>query len=137
MQYVRENVIQGYLAYNDGKIVGWCNSNTKANCLNCISWRRYMDYVPLDDIHSGIKVKSVFCFMIAPEMRKKGIAGLLLDQVCEDALHDGFDFVEAYPYKKSDYKSSHFCGYIDMYKRRGFNIYYETDKGIVMRKRLK
>lgn len=31
------------------------------------------------------KRKSVFCFAIAPKMRGKGIAGLLLSRVCEDA----------------------------------------------------
>ena len=30
-------------------------------------------------------VKSVFCFAVAPEMREQGIAGLLLERVCEDA----------------------------------------------------
>lgn len=45
------------------------------------------------------KVKSVFCFAIALEMRGKGITELLLKRVCEDSLQDDFDFIEAYPNK--------------------------------------
>jgi len=96
-----------------------------------------MNYVPIQESDSGLKVKSVFCFVIAPEMRRKGIATLLLERVCEDAAKDGFDFAEAYPYKESSYMSSDFGGYAEMYKKCGFYVYLETDQGLVMRKRLR
>ncbi len=32
--------------------------------------------------NSVLKEKSVFCFVIAPEMKRKGIATLLLERVC-------------------------------------------------------
>ncbi len=38
--------IQGYLAYHDDTVVGWCNSNAKADCLKCYCWRRFMPSVP-------------------------------------------------------------------------------------------
>lgn len=96
-----------------------------------------MDYVPLDDIHSGIKVKSIFCFVIAPEMKRKGIATSLLKHVCDDAFKDGFDFIEAYPFKTPSRQSSDFGGHIKMYQKSGFYISLDTDNGIVMRKQLK
>lgn len=65
LQYVKGNNIQGYLAYNGDKIIGWCNANTKSDCLKCVSWRRQMNYVPIEDSYTGLKVKSVFCFTIA------------------------------------------------------------------------
>ncbi|MDD3999824.1 MAG: GNAT family N-acetyltransferase, partial [Bacilli bacterium] len=74
---------------------------------------------------------------IAPEMKRKGIATLLLERVCNDAAQDGFDFVEAYPYKASSYQSSDFGGYLEMYKNSGFHLFLETEKGLVMRKSLK
>ena len=137
LQYVRQDNIKGYLAYIDDKVVGWCNANTKSECLKCASWIRYMDYVPLDDIYSGIKVKSIFCFVIAPEMKRKGIATSLLKRVCDDALQDGFDFIEAYPFKTPSRQSSDFGGHIKMYQKSGFYISLDTDNGIVMRKQLK
>jgi len=92
---IKNNSIQGYLAYCDDKVVGWCNANTKADCLKCYCWRRFMGEVSAEELTSGIRVKSIFCFLIAPDFRRKGIAKLLLERVCQDAAQDGFDFVEA------------------------------------------
>ncbi|HAI52331.1 MAG TPA: GNAT family N-acetyltransferase [Limnochordia bacterium] len=132
LQYVASGVLQGYLAYQGNKIVGWCNANTKADCLKCASWRRFMAHVPLDDLEQGVKVKSVFCFVIAPEMRRQGIAALLLEHVCREAAQEGFDVVEAYPWKQWD-----FGGYYEMYKNSGFTVVQETESGYVMRRQLK
>ena len=137
LQYVKNNTIQGYLAYNGTTVVGWCNANTKRDCLRCASWRRFMDYVPLEEPDVGIHVKSVFCFVIAPEMRRKGIASLLLERVCKDAAQDGFDFVEAYPYKESGYQSSDFGGHLALYKKAGFSMSLEASQGFVVRKPLR
>lgn len=136
LQYVKGNNIQGYLAYCDEKIVGWCNANTKADCQKCISWQRFMSYVPLEEPGSGIKVKSIFCFVIAPDMKRQGIATRLLERVCKDAAQDGFDFVEAYPYKESSYQSSDFGGHYEMYKKAGFPALLEAEQGLVVRKQL-
>lgn len=137
LRYVKGNNIQGYLAYSGDRVVGWCNANTKADCLKCASWRRFMKHVPIEEPDSGIKVKSVFCFVIAPDMKRKGIATLLLERVCEDAIKEGFDFVDAYPYREAAYQSSDFGGYYEMYKRSGFYVSLETDQGLVMRKSLR
>lgn len=137
LQYVKDNSIQGYLAYSGDTVVGWCNANTKSDCLKCASWRRFMNYVPLEESNEKIKVKSIFCFVIAPEIQRKGIATLLLQRVCKDAIQDGFDFVEAYPYKESSYQSSDFGGHFEMYIKNGFHVSLETEQGLVMRKSLK
>lgn len=136
-RYIRSNNLQGYLAYSEGSVVGWCNANTKADCLKCASWRRFMDYVPLEGRTADSKVKSLFCFMIAPDMKRKGIATMLLERVCQDAARDDFDFVEVYPYKESSYQSSDFGGHFEMYRKNGFYISSESEKGLVMRKQLK
>lgn len=137
LQYVKNNNIQGYLAYHGAEVVGWCNTNTKLDCLKCASWRRFMDYVPIDEYSSNIRVKSIFCFVIAPNMKRKGIATQLLERVCKDAIQDGFDFAEAYPYKESSYQSSDFGGHVEMYKKHGFYVSLETEQGLVLRKLLK
>jgi len=134
-KYVRENTIQGYLAYYDNKVVGWCNANTKSDCLKCAAWRRNMGGVPTEDTAPDIKIKSVFCFAIAPEMKRKGIATQLLERVCQDAFQDGFDFVEAYP-KKEFVNDIDFTGPIEMYKKCGFTVCYEAEQKLVVRKQL-
>ena len=135
-QYIINGYLQGYLAYKDGKVVGWCNANTKSECQNCISWLRFMQSVEFDD--PTLKVKSIFCYVIAPEMQRKGIASKLLERVCTDAQADGFDIIESYPKKEFVSTARDFMGPSSMYKKMGFTIYKELsqDKDI-RRKRLK
>lgn len=137
IQNIKSNIIQGYLAYCDNKVVGWCNANTKADCLKCYGWRRYMGYVPIEDTNTSIKVKSILCFTIAPEMKRKGIAMSLLERVCKDAAQDGFDIVEAYPNKEAIDEATKNCGPFEMYKKSGFAVYHEAEQGFIMRKQLK
>jgi GNAT superfamily N-acetyltransferase len=137
IQCIKTNDIQGYLAYSDDRVVGWCNANTKSECLKCFCWRRFMGSVPTEEASSDIKVKSVFCFTIAPEMRRKGVSKLLLDRVCQDAAKDGFDFVEAYPRKESFNEAKDCTGPAGMFRKSGFTVYAETADNLVMRKMLK
>lgn len=137
IRYVRGNNIQGYLAYRDGKVVGWCNANTKADCLKCYCWRRFMGSVPTEGPAQDAKVKSVFCFAIAPEVRRMGVSGLLLERVCLDAAEEGFDTVEAYPKKAFVSEAEDYMGPAELYRRSGFSVYHETDQQLVMRKQLK
>ena len=137
IQYVKGNNIQGYLAYCDGKVVGWCNANTKADCLRCYCWRRFMGFVSTEESTPDTKVKSVFCFAIAPAMRRKGITKLLLERVCHDAAQEGFDFVEAYPKKVFTSEAEDCAGPAEVYRRSGFTVNDETDTQLVMRKQLR
>ena len=134
LQYVRSGLLQGYLAYYGGKPVGWCNANTKADCLQCCSWRRNLDYAPVETPDESSKVKSIFCFVIAPEWKRQGIATALLARVCADAAREGFAFAEAYPYREASWSSSDFGGYAEMYQKSGFHVSAESAKGLVMRK---
>lgn len=131
--YVQQSILQGYLAYHEGRPVGWCNANTKNNCLKCCSWRMFMKDVPVD---ANEKIKSVFCFVIAPQYQRHGIASQLLKQVIKDAQADGFDFVEAYPNKHFLSISSDFMGPIDMFKKHGFEVISEAGEKQIMRKTL-
>lgn len=130
-EFVRTGCIQGYPAYCRGKIVGWCNAN--ADCQLGVNYLR--SFWPIEEYREDIKVKSVFCFVIAPEMRRKGIATQLLERVCKDAANDGFDFVEAYVNKK--FTDLDFRGPLKMYEKCGFFKYAEHGDKVVMRKALK
>lgn len=82
-------------------------------------------------------MKSVFCFLVSPEYRRKGITGLLLERVCQDAANDGFDFIEAYPLKKYVNKAKDFMGPVGLFGNYGFTVHGETEDRLVMRKWLK
>jgi len=131
-RYVETGLLQGYLAFSDREVVGWCNANTKSNCYQSLSWRMFMGLVAKDDK----KVKSVFCFSISPSYRGKGLATALLNHVCDDARREGFDFVEAYPNEKFADTEKDFMGPRKMFEQEGFVACYEAEGRIVMRKRL-
>ena len=134
-EYVRKGAIQGYLAYVGGSVAGWCNANTKSDCYECISLRRFMQRIKKDK--QDTRTKSILCFAVAPEMRRRGIAARLLRRVCEDAQTDGFDFVEAYPNSECIHAEDDFMGFAEMYEKAGFVLAYEAGDKRVMRKVLR
>jgi GNAT superfamily N-acetyltransferase len=60
-------------------------------------------------------------------MKRNGIASRLLERVCQDAIQDGFDFVEAYPNKEFT-SDIDFTGPIEMYRKHGFTVSLETEE---------
>jgi GNAT superfamily N-acetyltransferase len=101
----------------------------------CVDYLR--SYWPIEAYRDDVRVKSVFCFMIAPEMHRKGVATRLLERVCADAADDGFDFVEAYINKEFVYTDHDFRGPPAMYEKCGFTWCAEREGKVVMRKALK
>ena len=134
IKYVNEGIIQGYLAYYEGKVIGWCNANDRANCLKCFGWQIISGNS--ETIEDKRKVKSVFCFTIAPAMRGKKIATALLDQVIKDAKQEGYDYIECYPNKTESDIYYNFVGPMGLYKKFGFELYSETENRLVLRKKL-
>jgi GNAT superfamily N-acetyltransferase len=94
-------------------------------------------YWPIEEYREDIKVKSIFCFVIAPEMQKKGIATKLLERVCKDAAEDGFDFAEGYVNKEFTNSVHDFRGPLTMYEKCGFTQCAEREGRVVVRKALK
>lgn len=131
--FVRAGSIQGYLAYLGDRIVGWCNAS--ADCHAGVGYLR--SFWPIEENREDIRVKSVFCFMVAPEMQRKGVATRLLERVCEDAAADGFDFVEAYVNREFIYADHDFRGPLEMYEKCGFSVCAEREGRAVVRKSLK
>jgi len=130
---VRDGDIQGYLAYHDGKIVGWCNANTKSDCQEVMNYMRSAG-VPVE-CKAGEKVKFVFCFVIAPKVQKMGVATQLLTYTCQDAAAEGFDFVEAQTH--AEFTQDGFRGPLALYEKCGFSICAEREGKVVVRKTLK
>lgn len=123
---IENGVMQGYLAYLNGNVVGWCNANVKQAYEN----------VNVDlsaDPEARVKrIKSVVCFCIAPIYRGQGIATRLLEQVCKDAAEDGYDFVEAYPFENDGNKA--YTGPRAMFEKQDFTTVDEVSGVTVMRK---
>ena len=132
IQFVREGKVQGFLAYADNRIVGWCNANDRTN----YAALKYNVKPEINIYDESRKIKSVVCFLVAPEMRGKGIATKLLERVCTDAEADGYDFIEGYPPAgTSDMYAAHH-GTVALFEKCGFAIHKQLDNDCIMRKYL-
>ncbi|OPJ63777.1 GNAT family N-acetyltransferase [Clostridium oryzae] len=132
IKYIQNGILQGYLAYADGSVVGWCNANDRAN-YDRLSKEKYPEIWRNVDCNES--VKSIVCFTIAPHMRRKGIAAQLLDRVCSDACEEGYTYVEAYPETgKASNRSYH--GPYALYEKYGFSVYKDLGNEAIVRKYL-
>lgn len=73
IDYINKGLLQGYLAYVDNNVVGWMNTNNRNDCLYCYGWKHLIADWRIRK-KSKEKIKSVFCFTVAPNMRGQGIA---------------------------------------------------------------
>ena len=128
VRFIKKGIMQGYLAYYDGKVAGWCNANDK----------QIYDSVNIDlnreDSEKGKKIKSVVCFCISPDLRGKGIASKLLEKLCSDAADGGYEYVEAYPFSHGENNDYH--GSKSMYEKNGFKDFGKENGYTVVRKYL-
>ncbi len=111
---IAAGILNGYLAYADGKAVGWCNAGDK------VAFKRLVADKRLWSPDDPARIKSVVCFVIAPDARRQGIATALLERVVHDAAADGYDCVEAYPANGHLDCYRHFHGHGAMYEKLGF-----------------
>ncbi|MDF2540455.1 MAG: hypothetical protein K0S47_173 [Herbinix sp.] len=129
IKYIQKGILQGYLAYVDGAVVGWCNANDKTSYVGFNKEKR-PELWEKEDIG---KVKSIVCFTIAPSMRRKGITTQLLSRVCEDAFSEGYSCVEAYPGTGVTHERS-YHGPLIIYEKCGFVVHKDLGGEAVMRK---
>jgi GNAT superfamily N-acetyltransferase len=131
-RFIKEGILHGYLAYAEGVAMGWCNANDKSayETLNRDNRPDLWD----DDSR---KIKCVTCFTIAPEMRRKGLSKALLKRVCDDAVVEGYEIVEAYPRKSLPEMNKNYHGPFKLYEKAGFTLYKELEKESIVRKYLR
>ncbi len=118
--------ISGYLAFDAGISVGWCNAADIDS---------YSGFVPdiARDNKCG-KTVSIVCFEIAPEYRGKGLATAFIERVCSDAKASGYAAVEGYAKISETRDEYDFTGPIHLYEKAGFVQVMECNGQVVMRK---
>lgn len=110
---IRERETFGYLAYVDGRPVGWVNASTRD---------KYELYRTVDpDGPAPEDVIGISCFIVAPPYRQHGVAEALLDRVTADARERGAAWVEGYPFNEAHAADSkNFRGPRPMFDNRKF-----------------
>lgn len=117
IELIKAGEMQGYLAYSENTVIGWCNANDREKYKYLTEMFQKIGYQEAEA--PDTKVKSVFCFLIAPKYRGMGVAQRLLDRVCEDAVRDGYASVEVYPFADEKFEFQ-YHGTSKMYERSGF-----------------
>lgn len=129
INYLKQGKMNGYLAYLDHSPVGWCNVDQKGN----FERLSINDKIRFPDDHF---VGSIVCFLIEPGSRKKGVAGRLLERICEDFKRERYQYLEAYPRVSVRSDAENYHGPLSMYLKEGFSIFKEFEDYLVVRKKL-
>ena len=127
---INNNVIQGYLAYDNNKPIGWLNAN----------YRNNFTAVPYSKTNRSEKIGSVMCFVIAKDYRRQGVAQMLLETAIENFAQQGLDYVEAYPVSNVEGDDENYHGPLSLYFSNGFKEYDRNIRSdvevIIVRKKL-
>jgi len=130
IKMINEDKMRGYLAYYNDVPIGWCNVNDRKN------YQRLMTIYDLED-STDEKICSIVCFLISPDYRGKGIAGILLEKIITDYSTKDYDCIEAYPVKSDLSCEKNYKGPLSLYNRNSFKIINEFDNYFVVRKEMK
>ncbi len=128
-ELIRRGQAHGFLAYDDGRPVGWCHAAPRTAIPNI---ERFTGAQAGD----ADRVGSIVCFVVAEPHRRQGIARRLLEAACDSFRHRGLEFAEAYPSKNVETAAQHFPGPLEMYLEAGFTPVREFDRLTVVRKTL-
>ena len=117
---VNSGRMDGYLAYANDKVVGWCAAGSS---------KLYERLPDADD-----KLARLICFNVDPALRNQGIANTMLDLVISDLEQRGFAAIEAAPLASETSERS-FQGTVSMFEARGFEKVAEMPSGQILMRR--
>ena len=111
---VTEGSMDGYLAYSDRKVVGWCAAAES---------KMFQAIPGAED-----RLARIICFNIDPDLRGQSLASKMLDLVLEDLEGLGFEAVEAAP-RDEPFGPRSFQGTKEMFAKRGFEEIMDLSPG--------
>ena len=119
--------MQGYLAYVDGRPVGWCHAAPRAGILNIAN----DEALAVNDAQS---VGSIVCFVVAQAFRKQGVGRRLLDAACAGFCEMGLRTAEAYPRRAATSDAANYHGPLALYLQAGFTPFRELSNVVMVRR---
>jgi GNAT superfamily N-acetyltransferase len=117
--------MEGYLAYRDGKPVGWCNAAP----------RTMMDAFSDEPDPDTSRIGQIGCFVVAKSHRRSGVATSLLHAACAGLKAQGFAIAEALPVAKASTDAQNHFGPLQMYLAAGFQVHRTGADGRVQVRR--
>jgi ribosomal protein S18 acetylase RimI-like enzyme len=121
---LRSAAVNGLVAMRLGRVVGWCHAAPKAELI-------------VVDGSREPSLGAIVCFVVAPDVRRQGIATALLNAAVEHLRVRGMRAVEAYPYVgevvPGRWAYANYRGPLSMYLEAGFEIVDRTPDACVVR----
>ena len=113
---IRNQRMEGYIAYRAGKPVGWCNAAP----------RTMMDAFADEPDPDASRIVQIACFVVAKPHRRSGVASSLLHAACAGLKARGFAIAEALSVAEASSDAQNHFGPLRMYLAAGFHI-HRTD----------
>jgi GNAT superfamily N-acetyltransferase len=130
IEMIKTGRLSGYLAYAEGRPVGWCQAAPRSVIPNLAD----DEELAVDDV---AEIGSIVCFVVAEPFRGHGVAGALLQAACEGFRAAGLKVAEAYPSRVAVDAAHNYHGPLALYARSGFTTFRELgDRAIVRRELL-
>lgn len=129
---IKENLMHGFLAYNNNQVVGWCSADDL----------RALPRLEKTFLGAGIDVSgamAVSCFLIEASYRRKGIASQLLNSAIHSAALDGYSQILARPKLghlpfQRNYDQANYHGPFQLFEKAGFSRITNDEIFVLMRK---
>jgi ribosomal protein S18 acetylase RimI-like enzyme len=118
---IRGASMQGYLAYRDGRVVGWCNAAPRV----------MMDGFAQDADPDAQRLGQITCFVVAREHRRTGVARALLDAACTGLKAQGLSLAEAAPKPDASGDAENHYGPLGLFTGAGFTFHRHGEHGSV------
>jgi len=118
---ISQGRMKGHVAVLDGKVVGWVNAGPKS---------MYRSLVDEPDPHGDHNLTGrIYCFLVDPAQRGKGIARALLDAACEGLKEQGMAVAEGNPVPDAEDASDNHRGPLALYLSGGFTFDRKSETG--------
>jgi len=117
---------QGYLAYAQGRVVGWCSAAPRDH------------YPTLDELPGdGARIGATPCFIVEPGWRGRGIGRRLLEAAIEGLTADGMERLQAGPIRDAATQAGRHRGTVEAFEASGYERIADLPDGTsLMEKRL-
>lgn len=113
-QQIKDGSLQGFLAYDNGKPIAFCNANAKRNL--------WFDKYRTEINNSGTNgIAAVVCFVVDHQYRRKGISRALLQEAIANFKQQEYKIIEAYPSINTDKETHNYHGFYQLFKSEGFD----------------
>ncbi|RVH97628.1 GNAT family N-acetyltransferase [Sinorhizobium meliloti] len=118
-----QDISDGYLLYRDTEPVGWCQV-TPVGCIPKLAAQFSLE--------ADSSIWAISCFFVPKEMRRRGVAGELLDSIVAEARRSATRLIAFPKLNETDDELGLWNGPIELFKSRGFKPVAEHPPRLVV-----